>query len=803
MSSRLALCALVLVAGGCTRIDPASPADASAMGGEGASRVILPIATSRFAGALDRGLLTAYPVQRVVRHDGAYTWHRINLSESHARAALGGRPLRIQLPDGTAVTALHARHVEHASGDWTWVGESTDGAARDRVVLTFGERAAFGSIERAGRTSLRLTMRDGVSWLVETDDAQVANLRGPGARPSAPDYIVPPKLASTANAFAIDSAPVMPAAATTTASTTVDVVLGYTTGFTSAYGGQSQANTRLNFLVEVANEAFGNSQVDARVRLVHTVEVSYPDATKNDTALEELTGFRAPSTQTTPAAAFNALRAARETYGADLVSLVRDFNDPENDGCGIAWLIGGGQTGIDRGDAYFGYSVVSDGQDAGTDGKTYFCRDETLGHEFGHNLGSQHDRATATVDGKLKFGVYPYSFGYKTGPGAGNFYTVMAYGESGQARYRVFSNPRVTSCGGFACGVADEADNARSLGLTMPIVATFRATVVANPSPAPTPPPEAPPPPPPLPPPPPPAAPKVRTDLNGDGRSDFLWRNTEFQWLVGWHMNGPAISSTVIKHMSLGFTLVANGDFNGDGRTDLMWTDVDRNLYLWTATAGDFTQSYVGRYGRGWEVMGAHDLDGTDGRAELVWRNRDNPWGVFWRMTGGGFVESPIFSIPVSYEFSGFGDFNGDGKGDIAFRNASREVIAWIFANEQFSARPLGGAGAGWLVGGIGDFDGDGKSDIVWRNPAMSWIAVWLLDNGSLRSSTIYHMDNRFKLNAIADYNGDGKSDIVWTEAVNGSLYQWISGGSNFSQNYIGQFGAGYYMIETNVDPEM
>lgn len=781
-SPRLVLCVLALLAAGCNRLDTAA-APAGDVAEAATARAIAPLAVSRYARAADRGTLAAYPAQRVVRRDGAYTWHRADLSEAHARAAIGSRPLRLQLPDGTELTALHARHVEHASGDWTWVGESVRGAVRDRVVLTFGERAAFGSIERAGASPLRLSMRDGVSWLVETDDAQVAAIDSIATRPDRPDFLVPPKLASAANDGALEWSPVMPAAATAQATTTVDLVLGYTNGFAAALGGQSQAQTRLNYLVEVANEAFGNSQVDARIRLVHSLPVSYPDASSNSTALEELTGFRAPSTQTTPAPAFNALRAARDTYGADLVSLVRDFNDPENGGCGIAWLLGGGQTGIDRSDAYFGYSVVSDGQDPGNDGKTYFCRDETLAHEIGHNLGSQHDRATATEDGSLKFGVYPYSFGYKTGAGAGNFYTVMAYGESGQARYRVFSNPRINTCGGFACGLADNADNTRSLGLTMPIVATFRATVVNNP--------------------PPPAVARPRTDINGDGRSDFLWRNTQYEWLVGWHMNGPAISSTVIKHMSLGFNLTANGDFNGDGRTDIIWTDNARNLYLWTASGNDFIQTFMGSYGEGWEVIGAHDLDGVDGRAELIWQHRGLNWGAYWRLNGGTFLGSTIFDIPATYTLSGFGDFNGDGKGDMAFRNVGRELFAWVYADGKFTTRPLGNAGPGWLVGGIGDFDGDGKSDIVWRNPATSWIAVWLLDNGNFRSSTIYHMNNTFKLNAIADYNGDGRSDIVWTEAATGSLYQWISGGANFSQNYIGQFGEGYYMIETNVDPEM
>ncbi|MET0807618.1 MAG: reprolysin-like metallopeptidase, partial [Pseudoxanthomonas sp.] len=470
--------------------------------------------------------------------------------------------MKITTPAGEALQFQYERHVEHPSGDWTWVGRSKGGAASDEVILTFGEKAAFGSISQPGKGPLKLTMSGGVSWLIETDPAKIAGIDNPATRPRAPDFLIPPKVAAGAGASAtgagasMESAPAAALSITSegaqaAATTTVDVLLGYTGGFAAAQGGQSQAVTRLYNMVEIGNQAYANSQVDARIRLVHAMQVNYADNTSNDSALEALTGFRAPSTRTTPDTAFAALRAAREQYGADLVSLVRQFNTPENDGCGIAWLLGGGQSGIDNSDEYFGYSVVSDGRDAGSDGKTYFCREETLAHELGHNMGSQHDRVSATVDGTLKYGIYPYSFGYKTAAGAGNFYTVMAYGDAGQTAFRTFSNPRITLCGGLACGVDGQADNARSLTQTMPMVAAFRATLV-------------------------PARAFVRNDYDGDGKSDLYWRNTATGLNDQWIMNGILISeiSTVYRESDPNWIIAGSGDFNGDLRADVFW----RNL---------------------------------------------------------------------------------------------------------------------------------------------------------------------------------------------------------------------------------
>lgn len=487
MTIRTALLAIILLLAGCSQDRGGGDRSPSLYGrdrpmpGGMADLLTRSRAVSKFADLPDRGQLVAYPEAGNARRDGAYTWYRTQLSEAYALRAISDGKLRITTPSGQTLTFDYLRHVEHPSGDWTWIGRLEGGEPSDEIIVTFGERAAFGSIAQPGKEPLRLTVRNGISWLVQTDPTAISALDNAATRPRGPDYLIPPKISRygmTASGAQAAQSPVTAAATASAAATVVDVVLGYSNGFATALGGQSQALTRLNYLVDVTNQAYVNSQVNARVRLVHAMQVQYADNTTNDTALEQLTGFRAPSTQITPSSAFTALRNAREQYGADLVSLVRKFYDPEQDGCGIAWLIGGGQSGIDSSDEFFGYSVVSDGTDVGSDGKSYFCRDETLAHELGHNMGSQHDRATATVDGALKYGIFSYSFGYKTTSTAGNFYTVMAYGDTGQTRYRTFSNPRTTYCGGLTCGIENSADNARSLGQAIPLVARFRATVV-------------------------------------------------------------------------------------------------------------------------------------------------------------------------------------------------------------------------------------------------------------------------------------------------------------------------------------
>lgn len=420
-----------------------------------------------FSSLPDHGQFALRDNSRKPQVRGAHTAYPVRLSEEHAlNAARAGGRLIVNAPNGETIALEYERHVAHADGNWTWIGR---GPNQTDAIITFGDAAVFGSLPRISGEPLRLTMGGGRAWLVDTDSDKLPNRNRAVTRADGVDYLVPAKSkaeiarnkASTAT-FPSDSSITYFAEPST-----IDLVVGYTPGFAASLGGTPRAVTRIHYLVDVANQAYANSMIDATLRLAGVIQIDYPDNTDNKQALEEISG-RGP--RGTRDRAFAALNAARETYRADLVSLLRHFHAPQNNGCGIAWMIGGGQAGIAPDDAVYGYSVVSDGADLDEgDGGTYFCRDESLVHELGHNMGQAHNIEDSGVPG-----VDAYAYGHRETI-AGGFYTVMAYQlpAGNQSAILHFANPNV-EYEGRPTGIMDASDNARSMNRALPAIAGFR-----------------------------------------------------------------------------------------------------------------------------------------------------------------------------------------------------------------------------------------------------------------------------------------------------------------------------------------
>ena len=758
MKLRIGACALVVALAGCSGGNPESGVAGmrgiAATQSSGALPAALPLARAigaSIANAPDRGALLSYPDKaKAAKQEGAYTWYPTAISEAHAFKAVATGEMTVPSPDGSQVKLRYERHVEEIDGNWTWIGRVVGGDPMQEAIITFGEKAVFGSIPQAnGKPALSLQTRNGSVFAVQTDPSKVVS-----ATKGHVDMMIPEAAAlrSSMGAAVSQSAPVSQGAtmvaqsAPQTGANTIDVAIGYTPEFATANGGASGAATRLVFLIQVGNQAFVNSDVNGYLRIVHALQVSYTNTNSNETALSELTGSNGQSAVTVPAS-LTPLRTARDQYGADIVVLVRKFNTPENDGCGIAWLNGANQTAITAADAPWGYAVISDGYDQGTDGKTYYCADETLVHEAAHLMGSAHDRANSTnSSGALQYGRYAYSFGYKTAAAAGNFYTVMAYGDTGQVSHRIFSTPLKSVCGSggnLACGVANSEDNARSLNQTIPVVATFRATVV-------------------------PFLGRLNNDYNGDGKSDVFWRHSQTNsnsiWLAG--VPTGAINSTA----GTGWQVVGTGDFNGDGKSDLFWRHQQLGLNsIWRS--GSSTGAVSSQMATNWQVVGTGDFN-ADGKEDVFWRDPVSGNNLIWwsgAATGAQASSAkPVWSVVAT------GDFDGDGEFDVMWRNlASGDNSIWL------SAVPAGALASktatSWRVVGAGDFNGDGKYDILWRNISLGGAnSIWW--SGTAAGSTSSSAGTTWYVATTGDFDGNGTWDIFWRNSANGINAIWGSG---------------------------
>lgn len=228
-------------------------------------------------------------------------------------------------------------------------------------------------------------------------------------------------------------------------------------------------------------------------------------------------------------------------------------------------------------------------------------------------------------------------------------------------------------------------------------------------------------------------------------------------------------------------TAIVAGDFNGDGKRDLVlanWNDSSVSLLLGNG-AGAFGAPVAFAVGPNPWALATGDFNG-DGQLDLAVANFGGPSVSILLGNGSGGFSAPadiVLAGQLNPTAIAVGDFNGDGKLDLAvtmsfgFSNITPGHVTVLLGNGSGGF----GAPANFAVGGtpasvaMGDFNGDGKLDLAVANMLVGTVSVLLGDGGgSFVAAPDLVIDGRPGAVVAGDFNGDGKADL--SVMVNSSL---------------------------------
>lgn len=356
------------------------------------------------------------------------------------KQANAGDSLSFQTPTGETLHINIERRIHHPNGDVSLTGY-LDGSNYS-ATITRGESGTFATINSPDG-QYKIEMHEGKEWFSSPDDRR--NMIVP---PFGNDAIAPPQQKNKPlQKSSIDS--LSAAAAPPTSSTiiaNIDVLVLYTPEFENGLGGAA-AQTRINNLFSISNQAYIDSGLFIEIHPVHIEQIAASNTASDITALDALrlgTGI------------FSTVENLRASKGADVVMFLQKYT-PQHNGCGLSYLLGGNGGGSLQGGEDYAYGIVQDGSYPDPNGGNFFhyCYDTTLAHELGHTFGFAHDRNNAGISG-----IFPYSYGHDN---PGSFATIMSYDTP---KFDLFSSPNLSSCNGQPCGIAEgnanSADNVKS-----------------------------------------------------------------------------------------------------------------------------------------------------------------------------------------------------------------------------------------------------------------------------------------------------------------------------------------------------
>jgi 6-phosphogluconolactonase (cycloisomerase 2 family) len=274
-------------------------------------------------------------------------------------------------------------------------------------------------------------------------------------------------------------------------------------------------------------------------------------------------------------------------------------------------------------------------------------------------------------------------------------------------------------------------------------------------------------------------------DFDGDGKSDLaivnatsnsvsVFRNTSSTGII-------SFTSKVDFTTGSGPYSVSIGDFDGDGKTDLAIANNGSNtisVFRNTGSSGiiSFAAKVDFTTGNFPCSVSIGDFDG-DGKTDLAVTNYSSNTISVFRNTGDigtiSFATKVDFMTETSPISISTGDLDGDGKTDIGVANYSMTSNVSVFRNTSSSGGTISfAAKVDFTTGGsiprsisIGDLDGNGKLDIAIANAGFTTVSVFrntgISGTISFASKVDFLSGETNYSISIGDLDGDGKLDLA------------------------------------------